>query len=239
MLTLSIVIPTYNEAVALPVLLKSISTQTLQPMEVIVADAKSTDRTREIAREFGAVVTDGGMPGSGRNLGAKIATGDYILFLDADVVLESPDFLERMLNETIARELDLGVPDVLPKSGKRLDIIFHKLYNWYVRKLERIHPHAPGFCMLAKRSAHEAINGFDESVKFCEDHDYSLRIKKAGLKFGVLSLGIPVSTRRFQRDGYVNVAVKYLLAEIYIWLLGPIRNNLFNYTFGHSGNKKK
>jgi len=233
MKTLSIIIPAYNEEATLPLLLDSISKQTLKPHEVIVADAKSQDKTREIAKEFGAIVVDGGMPGPGRNLGAARATGDYLLFLDADVVLHQRDFLEVALKEMIERKIDLGSPDVLPESNKRLDVILHKLYNWYVRKLEKIHPHAPGFCMLAKRSAHEAIEGFDEEVTFCEDHDYALRIKKAGLKFRFLSVGIPVSTRRFERDGHLNIAIKYILAEIYIWIFGSIKNNLFNYTFGH------
>ena len=235
---LSVVIITMNEESCLPLALDSLKKQTHVPEEVIVADANSMDRTREIAHNFGAMVVDGGLPGPGRNLGAARASGDYLLFLDADVVLHDPDFLKKALEEMVARNIDLGVPDVLPESEKKIDKIFHGVYNWYVRKLERIHPHAPGFCMFVKRTAHEAIGGFDKTVTFCEDHDYALRIHKAKLTFRVLSLGIPVSTRRFERDGHLNIAVKYLLAEIYIWIFGSIRNNLFNYTFGHEKKDK-
>lgn len=60
---ISIVIPTLNEAAYLSTLLDSLKTQTFRGFEIIVADANSTDRTREIALEHGARVVQGGMPG--------------------------------------------------------------------------------------------------------------------------------------------------------------------------------
>ena len=77
----SIIIPTYNEEEYLPVLLESIKKQDFDDYEVIVADANSTDRTREIAEEYGCIVVDGGLPGVGRNNGARVAKGEYLLFL--------------------------------------------------------------------------------------------------------------------------------------------------------------
>src|SRR5690242_14030921 len=90
---LSIIIPTYNEEEYLPRLLASIRSQRFEGYEIIVADNKSTDRTREIAARFGAKIVDGGMPGPGRNLGARAAQGDLLLFLDADVILPDVDWL--------------------------------------------------------------------------------------------------------------------------------------------------
>ena len=69
---LSIIIPTYNEEEYLPVLLESIKEQSFDDYEVIVADANSTDKTREIAKEYGCIVVDGGLPAVGRNNGARI-----------------------------------------------------------------------------------------------------------------------------------------------------------------------
>ncbi|NBS41768.1 glycosyltransferase family 2 protein, partial [bacterium] len=98
---LTIVIPTKNEEADLPILLESIKKQTLQPKEVIVADANSTDRTREIAAAYGARVVEGGMPGPGRNRGAEAAKTDLILFLDADVELRDSEFLEKSVGEML------------------------------------------------------------------------------------------------------------------------------------------
>lgn len=231
--SLSIVIPTKNEEVFLPRLLRSIQEQSIAPLEVIVADAGSDDRTQEIARSFGARVVEGGMPGPGRNRGAEAATGDLIFFFDADVVLPHGRFLEDALEEFQIRKLDVATADVWPIEGSRYDEFSHQAYNRYVRLWGRMHPHAPGFCILVRNGLHSAIGGFDESVVFCEDHDYALRANKAG-RFGFLTdTRIHVSTRRQERDGRFSMAVKYLIAELHILFLGPIRHNAFNYTFGY------
>ena len=230
---LTIVIPTKNEEAFLPNLLSSLQRQTHQPQTVIVADADSTDRTREIARAFGAQVVGGGLPGKGRNVGAAIAQTPYVLFLDADVELTDDHALEDMMGEMLERDLDVATFDVEPLSGAAfVDRVMHAAYNRYARTLGLLFPHAPGFCILARRDLHEKIGGFDESVRFCEDHDYAHRAAEHG-SLGFLSVRIPVSTRRFERDGRVAVAFKYALAELHLAILGPIRHEMFEYTFGH------
>lgn len=231
---LSIVIPTKNEEENLPKLLESIKKQTLQPKEIIVADAGSTDKTCEIAKSYGAIVVDGGMPAAGRNRGAEHATGDLVLFLDADVELLDPAFLEKSLGEFQDCRLGLATCDVFPLTDTHVDKLMHGAYNKYVRAWGSRLPHAPGFCMLVKRDGHIKIGGFDESVVFCEDHDYARRFKKVG-KFGILkSVKIPVSIRRMDRDGRMNIALKYMLAELYMTFVGPIRTDKFKYSFGHA-----
>jgi glycosyltransferase involved in cell wall biosynthesis len=231
MSTLSIVIPTKNEEDYLPFLLDSIKAQTVQPKEVIVADAKSTDHTREIAKRAGAIVVDGGMPGPGRNRGAKAATGELILFLDADVVLQDPEFLQKTITQFKKQGLDIGSAFVLPINGNTIDKVFHEIYNLYAILLERIHPHAAGFFIIVKKSLHEKIHGFDEEVKLAEDHDYAWRAGKIQMLRGIR---IPVSVRRFNRDGRLNIAVKYLLGEFHIMFIGPIKHDKFKYGFGYS-----
>ncbi len=232
--TLSIIIPTKNEEDYLPNLLKTIRGQSTQPLEIIVADAGSTDTTCLIAESFGCKIVDGGLPGPGRNRGAENASGEYLLFLDADVELQDTEFIASTVNEMKKRNLDFATCDVLPLSERKIDLWSHEFYNQYCRLLSKIHPHAPGFCLFAKREAHQAIHGFDETVLFCEDHDYAVRGAKIG-SFGILkSAKIPVSVRRLDRDGRLGIAVKYALAEAHIMTLGPIRSDLFNYTFGHT-----
>lgn len=85
---LSIIIPTLNEEENLPKLLQSIKKQKLnQELEIIVSDAGSQDKTREIAKSFGCIIVEGGLLSKGRNNGAKEAKGDLLLFADADTVL--------------------------------------------------------------------------------------------------------------------------------------------------------
>lgn len=235
---ISIVIPAKNEAKDIPVLLASLQKQTLQPKEVIVADAASTDETAEIAKSFGAQVVPGGLPSAGRNAGAAAVTAPIILFLDADVELRDPEFLEKSLGEMLERKLDLATCDVFPLSDKYRDHFLHKAYNTYARAWGSLFPHAPGFCMFARKDLHDRIGGFDEEISFCEDHDYARRAAKHG-RFGFLhTTKIPVSIRRLDRDGRLAIAIKYMLAEIHLATLGPIKHNLFNYQFGHASQEE-
>jgi glycosyltransferase involved in cell wall biosynthesis len=231
--SLTIIIPAKNEEHFLPILLASLHKQTLQPTEIIVADAGSTDRTRAIARSFGVQIIKGGMPGFARNAGARSAQGEILFFFDADVWLPDEHFLEYAMQEFTERHLDIATADVQLEEGKKYDKMTHALYNKYVRLLGDIHPHAPGFCIMVRKSLHERISGFDESITFCEDHDYAARAAKKG-SFGFLdSVRIAVTVRRQERDGRLNVLLKYILAEVHLFLLGPIRHNRFHYSFGH------
>ncbi|MBU1032594.1 MAG: glycosyltransferase [Patescibacteria group bacterium] len=230
----SIVIPTKNEEVHLPALLSTIKSQTYRDFEVIVADAFSTDKTREIARAFGAQVVDGGMPGPGRNRGAEVARGDIIIFLDADVRLPSSKYLEDCWHEMEYKKLALASCKVIPLSSKPIDRALHEAYNAYALATEKIRPHAPGFCILVRRRVHQSINGFDEEVVIAEDHDYVQRAARLGHKFGVLrSHPIAVSVRRLDKDGRLSIALKYVFVEMRMMTSGSVKGDMpFNYEMG-------
>ena len=229
---LSIIIPTLNEAKFLPNLLASLQKQTFKDFEVIVADNHSTDTTRLIAQKAGAKIIDGGLPAVGRNNGAKIAQGERLLFLDADVVLP-PDFLKEAEKEINNSDFSAASCFIKPLSEKKIDKFLHNIVNLYFRATEGILPHAPGFCIFVKKEIHELIGGFDEKIKLAEDHDYVFRISKI-VNFGFLrSVQIPVSVRRLDKDGRFNISVKYLAVEVHLIVSGPIYTNIFNYKFGH------
>ena len=126
----SIIIPTYNEEEYLPNLLDSIKRQCFSDYEIIVADANSTDRTREIAEEYGCVVVEGGLPGIGRNRGAEVAKGDYLLFLDSDLEL-TEDYLRNVLYEFRMERLGIAITQMLPLSEKIEDKLFHDFANYF------------------------------------------------------------------------------------------------------------
>lgn len=233
---LSIIIPTKNEEEVLPELLKSIREQNYKNYEIVVADAHSTDKTRSVAEKFGCRIVDGGLPGPGRNRGAEAAKGDKFLFLDADVILSHPGYLTNTMREFDRRAFDVATCQIDPLSDRRADRLFHWVYNHYSTKLAPIVPHAPGFCIFVRRHIHEKISGFDEDIKLAEDHDYTRRAAKHG-NFGFLSEHVPVSVRRFDKDGRINIAVKYIFCEIYMFLFGSIKSDIFKYRFGY--NKKE
>lgn len=228
---ISVIIPTLNEAAYLPLLLEALARQTRQPDEVIVADAGSEDGTPEIARAWGARVVSGGRPAVGRNAGARVARGAWLVFLDADVV-PRPDFLEKAFREIEARRLDIATCLMEPLSPRPADRVFHEMANGYLLALQWVSPRAPGFCILVRRELHEAIGGFDETLLLAEDHDYVRRASRQG-RFGVLtSVRIPVSTRRMEEEGVFPLLLKYLWAEAHVWTGRPVRSLPFVYAFG-------
>ena len=102
---LSIIIPARNEETNLPTLLRSLTAQSVRPLEILVVDDASTDRTPGIARQNGAqVIPSLPLPAGWRgktwacHQGAQHASGQLLLFLDADTWFE-PDGLLRALAE--------------------------------------------------------------------------------------------------------------------------------------------
>src|SRR5256885_14280061 len=86
--SVSVVIPAYNAGRYLPKCLDALCKSLLAPFEIIVVDDGSTDDPKEIAQAYSATVTPSGGrkgPAFARNIGAKAATGDVLLFIDSDV----------------------------------------------------------------------------------------------------------------------------------------------------------
>lgn len=234
---ISIIIPTLNEEKYLPKLLASIKRQDFGDCEIIVADAGSSDRTAEIAREYGCRVVKGGLPAYGRNRGAETANGALLLFLDADVVL--PDnFLVKSIDEYERRGLKVAGFGLRPETrAAKYSLLFDIFYNAPVLILEHFLPHAT-MGILIDRALFELLNGFDETIKMAEDHDLVRRAKRVG-KYGLIkSIKIFVSPRRFEKDGGLKTYGKYLQAELYMIFKGPVKKELFEYQFSHYGLKQ-
>ncbi len=87
----SIIIPTYNRSGLLKAALESVFAQTINDHEIIVVDDGSTDDTVELAASLGGRIrflTQANRgPGPARNLGARHAIGEYLVFLDSDDLL--------------------------------------------------------------------------------------------------------------------------------------------------------
>ena len=128
---LSIIIPARNEEHNLPALLRSINAQSVRPAEVIVVDDGSTDRTATVARELGAtVIPSRPLPEGWRgktwacHQGAKAATGDRLLFLDADTWFE-PGGLEQILANYTGGAFSVGPYHAVREPYEQLSLFFN------------------------------------------------------------------------------------------------------------------
>lgn len=234
---LSIIIPTYNEEEYLPVLLDSIKKQNFTDYEIIVADANSTDKTREVAESYGCIVVDGGLPAVGRNNGAKIAKGEYLLFLDSDLEL-TDEYLRNVIYEFKMERLGIAITQMLPMSNKVEDKLFHDFANYFMIGVENIKPHGAGcYGIIVKKELHDKYNGFDESLNFGEDTDYIERIAKEN-RFKVLrNAKIGVSTRRLEEEGITTLIMQYGKSTVNDFLGKRTDAEELNYNFDHGHEK--
>lgn len=204
-LPISVVIPTFSEEIALPHLLESLEKQLIGPSEVIVADAFSPDRTREIAKKHGCIVVDGGRIATGRNNGARIAKNEYLLFLDADTSLPSTTILIEAFTEFLKSEIDIASAGFKPEKvgsspfGLAVGTVLFGSWN-AIRKVQSLtqRPFTEGGAfVLVKKRVFEHLGGFNPEIGVGEDMDFFVRAVKRGYKYKHLTQKIYTSTRRY------------------------------------------
>jgi glycosyltransferase involved in cell wall biosynthesis len=228
---LSIVVPTYNEEAFLPRLLASIDAQDFTDLEVVVADNHSRDRTRAVARAHGARVVSGGTPAVGRNRGAQAARGDYLMFLDADVVLPE-GFLSRIIRRFDEDYVDICIPWIRPIDGTKA--IYRTIYqfsNTFYKLMEALQPQGLGVCILVTRRLHERVGGFAESKRVSEDYDYISRAAKVGRFRVFTNVHVYHSVRRYVAEGVGPLVQKQFTSGM-LYLLTGKAAEVPDYEFG-------
>lgn len=240
---ISIIIPTLNEEQYLPILLEDLKNQSYQDYEIIISDACSEDRTIEIAKKYHCSVIvankDERHPSIQRNKGAKIAQGDVILFLDADTSLLDRDFLMKAINDFQQRNLGVAGFYLSFPSSKFFYRFYYCLYNGLAFLAQRIKPLAVGAGLMVKKSLHDEIGGFDESIFIGEDQVYCEKLSKKAKFRLIKGTKIVFSIRRFEKVGPWKMLARLVYSTSYVLLFGPIKKKIVKYDFGIFGNKKK
>ena len=221
---ISVVIPTVNEADQLPGCLEALRGQAAH--ELIVADGGSTDGTRRIASEAGAVLVECGQRqrAAQMNLGAARASGDIIMFLHADTRL--PDgalaAVERATADgAVGGCFRLGLEGASPMLAALVPV-----GNLHCRATRTTFGDR---ALFARRHAFRAIGGFPEQ-EIMEDVELGRRLKRHG-RVVVLPLTVISSARHFQRQG-ARVAVKAAVC-CGLYDLGVAPRRLARFYWGH------
>lgn len=181
-ITISTIIPTYNGARYLRATIDSVLAQRHPSIEVIVVDDASTDGTVELIRSYGdsvRLVQNKVSRGTAaaRNSGLRASSGEWIALLDHDD-LWLPERLERQV-KMLREEPNLDVLFAAIRffdsaDGRTLDRYFpgealnvHDILGHKVLTVQTL---------LMRRSALEAVGGFDESLRGTDDWDLSIRL---------------------------------------------------------------
>ncbi|GAA1799534.1 hypothetical protein GCM10009682_21450 [Luedemannella flava] len=180
--TVSVIIPNYNYAKTLDLCLAAVNGQDYPAIEVIVIDDNSTDNSVEIARSRGARVlrtgTNIGAPAA-RNLGAEVATGEILFFLDSDVALR-PDAVTNavrlMLTEpNIGAVCGTYTPKPLVRDSLVEEYRSLQLYSWWIGDLGDTSTVFTAIFAI-KASVFAEVGGFNPALRHSENADYGHRL---------------------------------------------------------------
>lgn len=186
---ISVVIPTYNRASYLKEALESVLAQTLwsgRPsaglFEVLAIDDGSTDETREVVGEFAGRVDYYHQAHAGvsptRNLGLRLAKGDYIAFLDSDDLWKREKIQAQMsFFKAFPQAMACYTEEIWIRKGVRHNPgKKHRKYSGWI--FDKVLP----LCLLSlssalfRREVFDEVGNFDETLPVCEDYDFGIRL---------------------------------------------------------------
>lgn len=178
--SLSVIIPACQAEASLARTLSALARSSTSPAETIVVDDGSTDRTVTVATEAGATVvrTQNGPrgPAAARNLGARRASGDVLVFLDADVAVH-PDSLTRIA-AAFDEDADLaalfGSYDDAPADPGTVSQYRNLLHHFVHQRGQRNASTFWAGCGAIRREVFLGVGGFDERYRRASVEDIEL-----------------------------------------------------------------
>jgi glycosyltransferase involved in cell wall biosynthesis len=204
-LKLSVIVPAFNEARALPDTLARLDRACRRlpagAVELIVVDNASVDETAQVAEHAGARVVLEPIRGvaRARNTGASSAGGESFVFVDADVAV--PDHLLTRLEEALSDPSCLGgAVDLDHRPSRRVLRVYLRFWRIVGLTLRM----AQGGVQFCTREAFAALGGYDERIWMGEDVDFYWRLRRLGRRRGgrvefVRDVRVAPSPRRFDQ----------------------------------------
>jgi GT2 family glycosyltransferase len=249
---LTVIVPVYNSAGPLAVCLRALAQSTLQPVEVLVVDDGSSDDPAAVAERYGATVirlARNAGPAAARNAGAARASGNVLVFVDADTEIH-PDALEiiaRRLAENSKVDAVFGSYDDSPSDPGRVSRFRNLLHCYTHREAPREANTFWAGCGAIRRAVFQESGGFDERYvkSSAEDVELGMRLARRGRRIEIdpsiqvrhlkrWTLGSMIRTDLFRRavplaelmareKSYPKVlGVKQLMSALLLLLLLPL-----------------
>lgn len=211
---ISVVIPAYNEEGYIGKTLKTIKNQTYQgPIEIIVVNNGSTDKTAQVVKKLGIKVINESKKGAAnaRQAGLISATGEIVATTDSDALLPK-DWLSRIVQEFEKHPKAVAITGLWNYYDGSPLLRFltwvinppsHWLLKWY-----------SGANSSYKRSAALKIGGYNTKLTIAEDCDIIRRLKSEGEVFRFISSQVKVSARRFQKLGLIGAVWDHIASHL-------------------------
>jgi GT2 family glycosyltransferase len=179
----TVVIPTYNQSALLARCLKALAAQTDTDFSVVVVDDGSTDNTGDVVRRLPLpfpvtlVTLENGGPARARNLGIALADGDWVAFLDDDVV-PLPGWMA-----AVRAHIDASAR-VLVGQTTSTTLAIPDVFSHQIRVVSAPPGPFPSCNFAADRRLFDEIGGFDAGFPYpaYEDTDWACRARASGVK---------------------------------------------------------
>jgi len=210
---ISVVVPAYNEEAVLEDCLRALREQDYPgPYEIIIADNASTDRTASVARRWGARVVREPRRGiaHARQAGCAAARGVILAGTDADTVVP------RHWLSSIARrfrehpDATVAAGYFLLRDGPFLARALTRLGDAFSPVLARCMPSAWNFCgnnYAVRADAFRAVGGFNVALRYGEDVDLCLRLRRLGRVVYAPEMRVVTSGRGYMRNLWRSTGV--------------------------------
>ena len=229
----SLVIPVYNRPEEIDELLGSLLNSHFKNFEVIIVEDGSQRKCEQIIEKYQHKLDikytyqDNTGPGPARNNGAKSATGEYIIFLDSDVIV--PENYLEIINKDLSKNSTdcFGGPDKdHPSFTKTQKAINYSMTSTLTtggirgsqENFDKFYPRS--FNLGIKKSVFEEMNGFSE-MRFGEDLDLSMRIIEKGFQTKLIRDAFVYHKRRNNYRSFFKQVFNSGIARINLELKHP------------------
>lgn len=199
-MTISIIIPTYNEEESIEKLIFFLKQQSNDALvDIIVADGGSSDKTLQVAKTAGAQAVLS--PAKGRaaqmNYGAALAKGDVLYFIHADCF--PPTKFITDIQQAVQEGFELGRYRTKFDSNKTI----LKINAWFTR-FDLFICMGGDQTLFIKRSVFENFGGFREEMKIMEEYEFCERVRKKG-KYKIMAGAALISARKYDTNSWLQV----------------------------------
>lgn len=212
MASISIIIPTYHEAAGIGKLIHYLLKHGEgKIVDLIVADAGSTDETIAVATKAGAKTFLS--PQKGRaaqmNHGAAQAKGEILYFVHADT-FPPPTYVADILN-AVQDGYDLGRYRTRFDSSRNI----LKINAWFTR-FDLFICYGGDQTLFIRRDFFESMNGFDAGMRIMEDYDIVTRAKALGAKYKIFTKTALLSARKYETNSWLRVqTANYIIIQMF------------------------
>lgn len=234
MRTVSIVIPTLNEEARIGVLLRDLSGAASIVTQILVVDGGSEDATQKVVSQFASARFLLAKPpvGNQRQVAAQKASGQWLLFLDADVRI-SPSQIFRWVQTAEEKKYAISCPFYWPYGKSIAAKITFFLLNFFFWLGQTRYPSGAGAGFLVRKDLWKKSGGLRTDLVY-EDIEFIRRAAKHG-KFGMVPIWLRISDRRWVRDGAWRTLRTYLQLSRYFVKNDFIGAEKIHYRFGSYG----